>query len=107
VTCAAPARGLLRKIKRFSNALLAGVPPSERDKLENAADLAGWVRQCHRSGLYELGRVMYKKSGLSFDSLEEIARLVLEEDYQMCVRRGEKKPAPKTKSQPGLFDDLE
>jgi hypothetical protein len=98
---------LLRKIKRFRNALLEGVPPHDRDKPENAADLVGWVRHCRRSGLYELGCVIYKNSGMSFNSLDEASLLDLEEDYQVCARRSEKKPASKSKNQPSLFDEME
>ncbi len=87
------ASGLLRRVKRFGNALLEGVPPHEHDKPENAVDLAGWVRQCRRAGLYEIGRALYEKSGMSLDSLDEAALLELEGDYQVCVRRSEKKPA--------------
>ena len=98
---------LLRKIKRFGNALLEGVPPYDRDNPENASDLAGWVRQCRRSRLYELGCTIYEKSGMSFDSLDEASLLDLEENYQVCARRSEKKPASKRKNQPSLFDEME
>ena len=83
--------GALRRIKRFANALLEGVPPYEKDRPENAPTLADWIRQCRRAGLYELGRVMYEKGGLNFDGLDEMAQIELEEDYQVCVRRSEKK----------------
>jgi hypothetical protein len=98
---------LLRKIKRFGNALLEGVPPYDRDNPENASDLAGWVRQCRRSGLYELGCIIYEKSGMSFDSLDEASLLDLEEDYQVRARRSEKKNALKRNNQPSLFDEME
>jgi hypothetical protein len=80
--------GLLRRIKRFGNALLDGVPPAERDKPESAATLADWVRQCRRAGLFEIGRALYEKSGMRFDGLDEVRLIELEEDYQVCVRRG-------------------
>ncbi len=87
------ASGLLRRVKRFGNALLEGVPPHERDKPESPATLADWIRQCRRAGLYEIGRALYEKSGMRLESLEEAALLELEGDYQVCVRRSEKKPA--------------
>lgn len=82
--------GALRRIKRFSNALMDGVPPADRDKPENAVTLADWIRQCRRAGLYELGRALYEKGGLRFDGLNEASRMDVDEDYQMCVRRSEK-----------------
>ncbi|MCX6083231.1 MAG: hypothetical protein NTW32_27200 [Chloroflexi bacterium] len=91
--------GELRHIKRFANALSAGVPPAEHDRPANAATLAEWLYQCRRSGLYELGRVLYERGGLRFDSLGEDSQMQVEEDYQICVKRGsanEKKPAKKT-----------
>jgi DNA modification methylase len=98
--------GLLRRVKRFGNALLQGVPPHERDKPESPITLADWVRQCRRAGLYEIGRVLYEKSGIKFDGLDEVALVELEEDYQVCVRRSEVKPAKKKKLRQGeLFED--
>ncbi len=83
--------GALRRIKRFANALLDGTPPADRDKPENAVTLADWMRQCRRAGLFELGRVLYERSGLNFEELSEEMRLQVDEDYQICVGRGEKK----------------
>ena len=100
--------GLLRRVKRFGNALLEGVPPYERDQPESAATLADWIRQCRRAGLYEYGRVLYEKGGLRFDALNESGQLEVEEDYQVCVRRREVKPeSKKKKSQPTLFDEVD
>lgn len=97
--------GTLRRIKRFTNALLQGTPPYEKDQPENAATLADWIRQCRRAGLYEQGRILFEKGGLRFDQLSEDAQLEVEEDYQVCVRRSEKKPAaPKKKKQETLFE---
>lgn len=79
--------GTLRRIRRFGNALLEGVPPAERDRPENVATAADWIRQCRRAGLYELGRALYEKGGFSFDELSDEAFLEVEEDYQICVRR--------------------
>ena len=82
--------GALRRIKRFANALIDGVPPAERDKPENAVTLADWIRQCRRAGLVELGRTLYEKGGLRFDELDEETQLLVEEDYQICVGRSAK-----------------
>ncbi len=98
--------GLLRRVKRFGNALLDGSPPAERDRPESPATLADWVRQCRRAGLYEIGRVLYEKSGVHFDGLDEVALIQLDEDYQVCVRRSEVKPAAKKKKQPDIFDEI-
>jgi len=100
--------GLLRRVKRFGNALLEGVPPHERDLPESPATLADWVRQCRRAGLYEIGRALYEKSGLRFDGLDEMVQIELEEDYQVCVRRSEVRPeSKKKKNQPTLFDEVD
>lgn len=105
--------GELRRIKRFVNALLEGVPPHERDKPENAATLADWIRQCRRTGLFELGRVLYEKGGLRFDELSEEHQLQVEEDYQICVGRsekmekGERAKRKRKAAQPLLFQEDE
>jgi DNA modification methylase len=83
--------GTLRRIKRFANALLEGVPPHERDLPPNVATTADWIRQCRRAGFYEQGRVLYEKGGFIFDSLGEVDQMEIEEDYQICVRRSGKR----------------
>lgn len=103
------ATGILRRIKRFAGALGEGVPPAARDLPGNAATLADWVYQCRRAGLYELGRVLYEQGGLRFDGLDEEMQLQVEEDYQLCVRRSEKKedkPKKKGKKSGQLELDL-
>jgi hypothetical protein len=90
--------GVLRHIKRFANALSEGVPPGERDRPANAATLADWIYQCRRAGLYDLGRILYEKGGLRFDGLGEELQLQVEEDYQICVKRGENKAQAATKT---------
>jgi len=79
--------GVLRRIKRFTNALLEGVPPHDRDRPANVATAADWIRQCRRAGLHDLGRALYEKGAFTFDELSEEAQLEVEEDYQLCVRR--------------------
>ena len=92
--------GVLRHIKRFANALSEGVPPGERDKPANAATLADWIYQCRRAGLYDLGRILYEKGGLRFDGLGEELQLQVEEDYQICVKRGIQTSPKKTRKKP-------
>jgi DNA modification methylase len=81
------AGGTLRRIKRFTKALLDGVPPHDRDRPPNPATAADWLRQCRRAGLYELGRAIYEKGGFDFEALDDEAAMEVEEDYQICVRR--------------------
>lgn len=95
------ASGALRRIKRFANALIEGVPPYEKDRPENAAALADWIYQCRRAGLYDLGRVLYEKGGLRFDALGEEAQLQVEEDYQICVKRRGEGDEKKSKGKKG------
>jgi len=106
--------GVLRHIKRFANALGEGVPPGERDRPANPATLADWIYQCRRAGLYELGRALYEKGGLRFDTLSEELQLQVEEDYQICVKRGNIQTGPgqrkgksqkKDHNQPGLLPE--
>ena len=81
------ATGALRRIKRFANALAEGVPPAERDRPDNVATAADWLRQCRRAGLYVQGRALYERGGFDYSALDEVARLEAEEDYTLCVRR--------------------
>ena len=76
---------VLRRIKRFANALLDGVPPAEQDRPENAVTLADWIRQYIGAGLFNLGQVLYGKGGLQFDELNEKTQLRVGEDHQICV----------------------
>ena len=78
--------GALRRIKRFANALLEGVPPADRDRPESISTAADWLRQCRRAGLYAQGRALYEMGGFDFYALGETAVMELEEDYQVCVR---------------------
>ena len=79
-------RDPLRRIKRFTNALLEGVPPHEHDAPANTATAADWIRQCRRAGLYEQGRALYEKGGFNFEELGEDGQMEVE-DYQVCVSR--------------------
>lgn len=79
--------GTLRRIKRFTNAILNSVPPADRDRPENAATLANWINECRKAGLYEQGKLLYEQGGLSFDALSEKAQLEVKENYLICTRR--------------------
>jgi hypothetical protein len=79
--------GILRKIKRFANALIGGAPPGDGDRPANSATAADWIRQCRRAGLYELGRALYEKGGFDFGALGDQGQVEVEDDYQVCVRR--------------------
>ncbi|MAT45422.1 MAG: hypothetical protein CL609_24100 [Anaerolineaceae bacterium] len=79
--------GALRRVRRFTNALLNSVLPAEKDRPENPATLADWIYQCRRAGLYELGKLLYEQGGLSFETLSETAKLAVQEDYLLCTRR--------------------
>ena len=57
--------GALRRIKRFANALIYGVPVRDKDRPGSDVDLLDWLRQCRRAGLYEQGRAIYEKGGLN------------------------------------------
>ena len=79
--------GTLRRIKRFTNAILNSVPPADRDRAENAATLANWINECRKAGLYDQGKLLYEQGGLSFDTLSEKAQLEVKENYLICTRR--------------------
>ncbi len=80
--------GTLRRIKRFANALIDGVPVRDKDRPGNDHTLADWIRQCRRAGLFEQGRALYEKGGLKLDQLNETEQIEVEDDYRICVRRG-------------------
>jgi DNA modification methylase len=91
--------GTLRRIKRFANALIEGVPVRDRDRPGSDADLLDWLRQCRRAGLYEQGKAIYEKGGLNSANLTDEQQIEAEDDYRICARRGsieEKKPKRKT-----------
>jgi hypothetical protein len=91
--------GTLRRIKRFANALINGVPVGENDRPGGDVDLLDWLRQCRRAGLYEQGRAIYEKGGLNSANLTDEQQIEAEDDYRICVRRGNTEVAkPKRKS---------
>jgi hypothetical protein len=99
-------QGTLRRIKRFANALLDGVPVRDKDRPGNDVDLLDWLRQCRRAGLYEQGRAIYEKGGLNLANLSDEQQIEAEDDYRICVRRGsEVETKPKRKSRKKQDDD--
>lgn len=80
--------GTLRRIKRFANALIDGVPVRDKDRPGSDRTLADWIRQCRRAGLFEQGRALYEKGGLNLDRLGEVEQIEAEDDYRICARRG-------------------
>jgi hypothetical protein len=80
--------GTLRRIKRFANALIEGVPVRAQDRPGSDVDLLNWLRQCRRAGLYEQGKTIYEKGGLNSANLNEEQEIEAEDDYRICARRG-------------------
>lgn len=87
--------GTLRRMKRFANALLEGVPVRDQDRPDSARTLVEWIRQCRRAGFYEQGRVMYEKGGLDLDRLNEDEQIEVEDDYRICAKRGSEEETSK------------
>jgi hypothetical protein len=85
--------GTLRRIKRFANSLIEGVPVQDKDRPQNDLDLLDWLRQCRRAGLYEQGKAIYEKGGLNSANLTDEQQIEAEDDYRICARRGSNKEA--------------
>jgi hypothetical protein len=100
--------GTLRRIKRFVNALIDGVPVRDKDRPGSDVDLLDWLRQCRRAGLYEQGRAIYENGGLNLANLTDEQQIEAEDDYRICVRRGSVQEAkPKKRQRKILPDDDE
>ena len=98
--------GTLRRIKRFANALIEGVPVRNKDRPGNDRNLLDWLRQCRRAGLYEHGKAIYDKGGLNLANLSEEEQIDAEDNYRICVRRGSSEEAkPKRKRRKTQDDD--
>lgn len=90
--------GTLRRIKRFANALIDGVPVRDKDRPASDRDLLDWLRQCRRAGFYEQGKAIYEKGGLNLAKLSDEDQLEAEDEYRTCARRGSDEEAkPKRK----------
>jgi DNA modification methylase len=98
--------GTLRRIKRFANALIDGVPVREKDRPGSDVNLLDWLRQCRRAGLYEQGRAIYEKGGLNLANLDDEQQIEAEDNYRSCVKHGSEEEAkPKRKSRKKQDDD--
>lgn len=98
--------GTLRRIKRFANALIDGVPVRDKDRPGNDQDLLDWLRQCRRAGLYEQGKAIYEKGGLNLANLTDEQQIEAEDDYRICSRRGSTEEAkPKRQRRKKQDDD--
>src|SRR4029078_6824860 len=73
--------GTLRRIKRFANALIDGVPVRDKDRPGSDVDLLDWLRQCRRADLYEQGRAIYEKGGLNLANLDDEQQIEAEDNY--------------------------
>jgi len=91
--------GTLRRIKRFANALIDGVPVRDKDRPGSDVDLLDWLRQCRRAGLYEQGRAIYENGGLNLASLSDEQQIEAEDDFRICARRGSDEAAKPKKRQ--------
>ena len=75
--------------------------------MPSAATLAGWIRHAKRTGLYDLGRLLYEKGALNVEKLPEEVQVGVEEDYETCTRQlarshgGEARGKAKTKVKGG------
>jgi 16S rRNA G966 N2-methylase RsmD len=78
-------KGTGRRIKRYLAFLEQGIaiPTGEQ---QNDSTLADWIRHAKLSGMYEAGKLLFERGGLSLDRLSEEAAVNVEEDYQVCVR---------------------
>jgi hypothetical protein len=100
------AAGTLRRIKRFANALIEGVPVRDKDRPGSDVNLLDWLRQCRRAGLYEQGKAIYEKGGMNSANLTDQQQIEAEDDYRICARRGTTEEAkPKRKSRKKQDDD--
>lgn len=98
--------GTLRRIKRFANALIDGVPVRDKDRPGSDVNLLDWLRQCRRAGLYEQGKAIYEKGGMNSANLTDQQQIEAEDDYRICARRGSTEEAkPKRKSRKKQDDD--
>jgi len=79
--------------KRGANPL-ASIPRYVRCLLEGAAamgrpdnhTLMQWIGFCRRVGWFFEGAMLYERSGLSFDALDDVAKAEAEEHYAVCKR---------------------
>jgi hypothetical protein len=99
--------GTLRRIKRFANTLIEGVPVRDKDRPGSDVDLLDWLRQCRRAGLYEQGKAIFEKGGLNSASLTDEQQIEAEDDYRICARRGSAEEAKPKRQRRKTQDDDE
>jgi hypothetical protein len=78
-------KGTNRHIKRYIAFLEQEVSIREKDRPSDAT-LAEWIRHCRRSGMYEQGKLLYERGGITFDNLTDEQQVDVEENYQACIR---------------------
>jgi hypothetical protein len=86
-------QGTSRRIRRYLAFLEQGVAIPAREQ-QTDSTLSDWIRHAKLSGMYDAGKMLFERGGLSLDRLSEEAAVNVEEDYQVCVRmlsRQEKK----------------
>jgi len=84
------ATGALRKIKSFARLLESDAVVPERLQPESEREIAEWVHQARRAGLFHQGKVIFEKSGLNLSRLEEADEnlaMDMNEDYQYCLKQ--------------------
>lgn len=99
--------GTLRRIKRFANALIDGVPVRDKDRPGSDVNLLDWLRQCRRAGLYDQGKAIYEKGGLNLANLNDEQQIEAEDDYRICSRRGSTEDAKPKRQRRKKQDDEE
>jgi hypothetical protein len=84
------ASGALRKIKSFARLLESGVQVPDRLRPNSDNEIADWVHQARRAGLFHQGKVIFEKGGLNLSRLEdsdENLAMDVNEDYQYCLKQ--------------------
>ena len=99
--------GTLRRIKRFANALIDGVPVRDQDRPGSDVNLLDWLRQCRRAGLYDQGKAIYEKGGLNLANLTDEQQIEAEDAYRICSRRGSTEEAKPKKKRHKMTEDRE
>jgi len=84
-------KGTNRRIKRYVAFINQGVsiPDHERPSI---ATLLEWLRHCRRSGMYEMGKILYEQGGITSDRLTDEQLIEAEENYLVCAKMHERSP---------------
>ena len=82
---------LHREIKRYVSRLCNGT--SRETGHPDNPTLLVWMRECRRVAMFEEGKILFEKSCLSLEILDERQRVEVIEDYMVCTRiLGRSKP---------------